>query len=103
MDFVFAGFPWLITRELKINRGEKIGLCITMSLGMMYDALELWLRYKLTLCSVAIVSAIRVGWKDEGNDRDRWYICKLRCHHESDDLLTRWLFQTEMVYRKSGT
>lgn len=36
MDFVFAMFPWLITRSLKINRKEKIGLCATMSLGMMY-------------------------------------------------------------------
>ncbi|TQN64149.1 hypothetical protein CSHISOI_11274 [Colletotrichum shisoi] len=58
MDFVFACFPWLITRTLEMKRAEKVGLCITMSLGMI----------------VAIVSAIRVGWKDEGNDRDRWYI-----------------------------
>lgn len=26
--------------------------------------------------SVAVVSAIRVGWKDEGNDRDAYYMCK---------------------------
>ncbi|KAJ0163208.1 hypothetical protein CTA2_3341 [Colletotrichum tanaceti] len=58
MDFVFACFPWLITRSLEMKRVEKVGLCITMSLGMI----------------VAIVSAIRVGWKDEGNDRDHWYI-----------------------------
>ncbi|CCF43962.1 hypothetical protein CH063_13514 [Colletotrichum higginsianum] len=58
MDFVFACFPWLITRTLEMKRAEKVGLCITMSLGMI----------------VAIVSAIRVGWKDEGNDRDPWYI-----------------------------
>lgn len=58
MDFVFAAFPWLITRSLKINRMEKIGLCATMSLGMI----------------VAIVSAIRVGWKDDGNERDAYYI-----------------------------
>ncbi|KAK1961036.1 hypothetical protein LY78DRAFT_317487 [Colletotrichum sublineola] len=58
MDFVFASFPWLITRSLEMKRAEKIGLCITMSLGMI----------------VAIVSAIRVNWKDDGNDRDPWYI-----------------------------
>ncbi|KZL83978.1 hypothetical protein CI238_06931, partial [Colletotrichum incanum] len=58
MDFVFACFPWLITRSLEMRRAEKVGLCITMSLGMI----------------VAIVSAIRVSWKDEGNDRDPWYI-----------------------------
>ncbi|KAM5344319.1 hypothetical protein ACJ41O_012856 [Fusarium nematophilum] len=58
MDFVFASFPWLITRSLEMRRVEKIGLCLTMSLGMI----------------VAIVSAIRVGWKDQGNDRDAYYI-----------------------------
>ncbi|KAK1982334.1 hypothetical protein LZ30DRAFT_781383 [Colletotrichum cereale] len=58
MDFVFASFPWLITRSLEMKRAEKVGLCITMSLGMI----------------VAIVSAIRVSWKDVGNDRDAWYI-----------------------------
>ncbi|KAH7007309.1 hypothetical protein EDB80DRAFT_613974 [Ilyonectria destructans] len=58
MDFVFATFPWLITRGLEMRRVEKIGLCATMSLGMI----------------VAIVTAIRIGWKDNGNDRDQWYI-----------------------------
>ncbi|KAK1848118.1 hypothetical protein CCHR01_09234 [Colletotrichum chrysophilum] len=58
MDFIFASFPWLITRSLEMRRAEKVGLCITMSLGMI----------------VAIVAAIRVSWKDEGNDRDAWYI-----------------------------
>ncbi|OHE97026.1 hypothetical protein CORC01_07635 [Colletotrichum orchidophilum] len=58
MDFIFACFPWLITRSLEMRRAEKIGLCITMSLGMI----------------VAIVAAIRVSWKDEGNGRDQWYI-----------------------------
>ncbi|KAJ4256257.1 hypothetical protein NW762_009337 [Fusarium torreyae] len=58
MDFVFACFPWLITRTLEMKRAEKVGLCLTMSLGMI----------------VAIVSAIRVGWKDQGNDRDPYYI-----------------------------
>ncbi|KAF4993095.1 hypothetical protein FGRMN_6710 [Fusarium graminum] len=58
MDFVFACFPWLITRTLEMRRAEKVGLCLTMSLGMI----------------VAIVSAIRVGWKDQGNGRDMYYI-----------------------------
>lgn len=58
MDFVFALFPWLITRSLEMRKMEKIGLCATMSLGMI----------------VAIVSAIRVGWKDKGNERDAYYI-----------------------------
>lgn len=35
MDFVFASFPWLIARRLEMRRVEKIGLCATMSLGMM--------------------------------------------------------------------
>lgn len=38
MDFVFASFPWLITRSLNINRVEKIGLCAAMSLGMVWVA-----------------------------------------------------------------
>ncbi|KAF5022467.1 hypothetical protein F66182_5503 [Fusarium sp. NRRL 66182] len=58
MDFLFASFPWLITRTLEMRRAEKVGLCLTMSLGMI----------------VAIVSAIRVGWKDQGNERDAHYI-----------------------------
>ncbi|KAH7139878.1 hypothetical protein B0J13DRAFT_558589 [Dactylonectria estremocensis] len=58
MDFIFASFPWLITRSLEMRRVEKIGLCATMSLGMI----------------VAIVSAIRIAWKDTGNDRDAYYI-----------------------------
>ncbi|KAF4978612.1 hypothetical protein FZEAL_5015 [Fusarium zealandicum] len=58
MDFLFALFPWLITRTLEMRRVEKVGLCLTMSLGMI----------------VAIVSAIRVGWKDQGNDRDEYYM-----------------------------
>lgn len=35
MDFVFAAFPWWITRSLEMRRVEKIGLCVTMSLGML--------------------------------------------------------------------
>ncbi|KAI9150308.1 hypothetical protein HJFPF1_10067 [Paramyrothecium foliicola] len=58
MDFVFATFPWLIARRLELRRVEKIGLCLTMSLGIV----------------VAVVAAVRVAWKDDGNDRDSWYI-----------------------------
>lgn len=35
MDFVFATFPWLIFRRLEMRRIEKIGLSITMSLGIL--------------------------------------------------------------------
>lgn len=34
MDFIFASFPWLITRSLEMRRLEKVGLCVTLSLGM---------------------------------------------------------------------
>ncbi|KAH7127219.1 hypothetical protein B0J11DRAFT_527509 [Dendryphion nanum] len=57
MDFVFALFPWVVTWNLDMRRAEKIGLCITMSLGMV----------------VAIVSAIRIAWKDETNEKDALY------------------------------
>ncbi|KAJ4343437.1 hypothetical protein N0V87_000202 [Didymella glomerata] len=57
MDFVMATFPWLITWNLDMRKVEKIGLCLTMSLGMI----------------VAIIAAIRTGWKDGGNPKDEWY------------------------------
>ncbi|KXS96012.1 hypothetical protein AC578_3915 [Pseudocercospora eumusae] len=57
MDFVFAAFPWIITYSLDMKRKEKIGLCLTMSLGMV----------------VAIESAIRTDWKFDGNKEDEWY------------------------------
>ncbi|GIZ38005.1 hypothetical protein CKM354_000143200 [Cercospora kikuchii] len=57
MDFIFALFPWVITWNLDMQRKEKIGLCLTMSLGMV----------------VAIESAIRNEWKFQGNAEDRWY------------------------------
>ncbi|KAM3421885.1 hypothetical protein BST61_g2262 [Cercospora zeina] len=57
MDFIFALFPWVITWNLDMRRREKVGLCITMSLGMV----------------VAIESAIRNEWKYNGNADDRWY------------------------------
>lgn len=57
MDFVFAAFPWIITWNLDMRRKEKIGLCLTMSLGLV----------------VAIASAIRTEWKYDGNRKDEWY------------------------------
>ncbi|KAF1849484.1 uncharacterized protein K460DRAFT_376104 [Cucurbitaria berberidis CBS 394.84] len=57
MDFVLATFPWVITWKLDMRRVEKIGLCVTMSLGMI----------------VAVIAAIRTGWKDEGNQKDAYY------------------------------
>ncbi|PSN75246.1 hypothetical protein BS50DRAFT_462296, partial [Corynespora cassiicola Philippines] len=57
MDFVLAIFPWFITWNLDMRKVEKIGLCLTMSLGMV----------------VAIVSAIRTAWKNDGNDKDELY------------------------------
>ncbi|KAI4615076.1 hypothetical protein J4E83_006800 [Alternaria metachromatica] len=57
MDFILAVFPWVITWNLDMRKVEKIGLCVAMSLGMF----------------VAIVSAVRTGWKDEGNVKDEWY------------------------------
>jgi len=58
MDFIFALFPWFLIRGADMRRFEKAGICAVMSLGML----------------VAIVSAIRVSWKDDGNDRDPYYI-----------------------------
>ncbi|KAH7068251.1 hypothetical protein BKA63DRAFT_110145 [Paraphoma chrysanthemicola] len=57
MDFILASFPWIITWNLDMRKREKIGLCVAMSLGMI----------------VAIIAAIRTGWKDEGNAKDEWY------------------------------
>ncbi|KAL5119843.1 hypothetical protein ACEQ8H_002204 [Pleosporales sp. CAS-2024a] len=57
MDFILAAFPWVLTWKLEMRKSEKIGLCITMSLGMF----------------VAIIAAIRINWKDAGNQKDAWY------------------------------
>ncbi|KAH9866025.1 hypothetical protein J1614_008589 [Plenodomus biglobosus] len=57
MDFILATFPWVITWKLDMRRVEKIGLCVAMSLGMV----------------VAVVAAIRISWKDEGNPKDAYY------------------------------
>lgn len=33
IDFVLSLFPWLVTWKLRIERYEKVGLCVAMSLG----------------------------------------------------------------------
>lgn len=60
MDFIFALFPWLITWNLKLRKAEKIGLCVTLSLGM----------------TVAIFTAVRTWWKDTPlmHVHDEWYM-----------------------------
>ncbi|KUI61227.1 hypothetical protein VP1G_08386 [Cytospora mali] len=60
MDFIFAIFPWFITWPLNLKRAEKIGLCITLSLGML----------------IAIITAVRTWWKDTPlmHKHDHWYI-----------------------------
>ncbi|KAF2770783.1 hypothetical protein EJ03DRAFT_269874 [Teratosphaeria nubilosa] len=57
MDFVFAAYPWIITWNLRMTRKDKIGLCLTMSLGIL----------------VAIASAIRTEWKYHVQKKDQWY------------------------------
>ncbi|KAF2708145.1 hypothetical protein K504DRAFT_468513 [Pleomassaria siparia CBS 279.74] len=60
MDFVFALFPWILTWNLTMRKSEKIGLCATMSLGMM----------------VAIVAAARTDWKQDNNVKDEGYFLR---------------------------
>jgi hypothetical protein len=74
MDFVLAVFPWAITWNLDMRRVEKIGLCVAMSLvRLLSSALEFQsLTFEQGML-VAIVSAVRTGWKDEGNEKDEWY------------------------------
>ncbi|PSR82218.1 hypothetical protein BD289DRAFT_484015 [Coniella lustricola] len=60
MDFIFAMFPWLLTWRLKLQRDEKIALCITLSLGII----------------VAVITAVRTWWKDTPlmDTHDEWYM-----------------------------
>lgn len=60
MDFIFALFPWFITWKLNLKRAEKVGLCITLSLGIV----------------VAVITAVRTWWKDTPlmHVHDEWYI-----------------------------
>jgi hypothetical protein len=76
MDFVFALYPWLITWNLDMRRAEKVGLCVTMSLvsSLVYiQANNVCRLHKSQGMVVAIVSAIRTGWKDEDNGKDELY------------------------------
>ncbi|KAI7778409.1 hypothetical protein LA080_002179 [Diaporthe eres] len=59
MDFVLALFPWAITMKLRMRKYEKVGLALTMSLGML----------------VAIMSAVRTWWvgRDVYGDKDALY------------------------------
>ena len=41
MDFVFAFIPWLVLKPLDMKRVEKIGLGVTMSLGMTWDLCDI--------------------------------------------------------------
>lgn len=69
MDFVFALFPWWITWPLEMRTVEKIGLCLTLSLGMI----------------VAVESAVRVGWQSHQNmhSHDALYMWR-------DGMITIW-------------
>ncbi|ROW00337.1 hypothetical protein VMCG_07328 [Cytospora schulzeri] len=60
MDFIFAIFPWFITWPLNLKRAEKVGLCVTLSLGML----------------IAVITAVRTWWKDTPlmHSHDHWYI-----------------------------
>ncbi|KAH6999262.1 hypothetical protein BKA56DRAFT_469408 [Ilyonectria sp. MPI-CAGE-AT-0026] len=57
MDFILATFPWLITQPLEMRRVKKIGLCLTMTDNLVNR--------------IAIISAIRVAWKDKENSHDK--------------------------------
>ncbi|KAF3761972.1 hypothetical protein M406DRAFT_16335, partial [Cryphonectria parasitica EP155] len=59
MDFVLALFPWLVTWKLRIKQIEKIGICVTMSLGVV----------------VAIATSWRTAWMMSPglNDYNEWY------------------------------
>lgn len=62
MDFALALFPWIVIWKLNIKRWEKVGLCATLSLGII----------------VAIISAIRQAWQDNpaNSKLDDWYYCE---------------------------
>ncbi|KAH8653716.1 hypothetical protein BX600DRAFT_526921 [Xylariales sp. PMI_506] len=47
MDFVLALFPWMVIWKLRMNKLEKIGLCLTMSLGIV----------------IAIIAAVRTVYE----------------------------------------
>lgn len=62
MDFVLALFPWLVTWKLRIKRLEKIGICVTMSLGVIVAIISTWRTiYMMT---------------PDMNNYDNMYFCK---------------------------
>ncbi|POS74918.1 hypothetical protein DHEL01_v206696 [Diaporthe helianthi] len=60
IDFVLSLFPWLVTWKLRIERYEKIGLCVAMSLGTI----------------IAIFTSVRtwVMLDPNLNAYDSWYV-----------------------------
>ncbi len=36
-DFILAAFPWVVFWKLQMKPVEKIGICICMSMGFLYD------------------------------------------------------------------
>lgn len=41
-DFVLAAFPWFLVWNLQMRRVERIGVCICMSMGVLYVSLSLF-------------------------------------------------------------
>lgn len=41
-DFILALFPWLVTWGMRIKKLEKIGVCVTMSLGVVVAVISTW-------------------------------------------------------------
>lgn len=60
IDFVLSLFPWLVTWKLRIERYEKVGLCVAMSLGTI----------------IAIFSSVRTWYMLDPNlnTYDPWYV-----------------------------
>ncbi|KAL1864854.1 hypothetical protein Daus18300_007421 [Diaporthe australafricana] len=60
IDFVLSLFPWLVTWKLRIERYEKVGLCVAMSLGTI----------------IAIFTSVRTWYMLDPNlnTYDSWYV-----------------------------
>lgn len=60
IDFVLSLFPWLVTWKLRIERYEKVGLCVAMSLGTV----------------IAIFTSVRTWYMLDPNlnTYDSWYV-----------------------------
>ncbi|PSR99121.1 hypothetical protein BD289DRAFT_479703 [Coniella lustricola] len=48
MDFVLALFPWVVTWKLRIKPLEKVGICVTMSLGIIVAVISTWRTVYMT-------------------------------------------------------